>query len=248
MDSPDRWLRRGSTDGRPAPASAGRDGGREARRSRAPELAEEADDRHGMIVSDAPARTLERDEDEERAPDRPDAADSRDRPDAADSRDRPDPADSLDRLDSPSSPGSPDPADSLDRLDSPSSPGSPDPADSLDRLDSPSSPGRAEPDVAPDLYDEGGVVTSGLGVVGGGGGDAVRLYLRSIGRVRLLTREDEVRSIGRVRLLTREDEVRLARRVEQNDMGAKNALIEANLRLVVSVAKRYVGRGLGCWI
>ena len=53
-----------------------------------------------------------------------------------------------------------------------------------------------------------------------------------------------LRSIGRVPLLTREDEVRLAKRIEQNDMAAKNALIEANLRLVVSIAKRYSGRGL----
>ena len=53
-----------------------------------------------------------------------------------------------------------------------------------------------------------------------------------------------LRSIGRVPLLTREDEVRLAKRIEQNDMSAKNALIEANLRLVVSIAKRYTGRGL----
>jgi len=83
-----------------------------------------------------------------------------------------------------------------------------------------------------DLYYEGGVVTSGLPVVTpghGGGEDAVRMYLRSIGRVPLLTRQDEVR---------------LAKRVEQNDMAAKNALIEANLRLVVSIAKRYTGRGL----
>jgi len=63
----------------------------------------------------------------------------------------------------------------------------------------------------------------------GGAEDAVRLYLRNIGRVRLLTKQDEVR---------------LAKRVEQNDMTAKNTLIEANLRLVVSVAKRYQGRGL----
>ena len=62
-----------------------------------------------------------------------------------------------------------------------------------------------------------------------GAEDAVRLYLRSIGRVPLITREDEVR---------------LAKRIEQNDMSAKNALIEANLRLVVSIAKRYSGRGL----
>ncbi|HEX2234234.1 MAG TPA: sigma-70 family RNA polymerase sigma factor, partial [Thermoleophilaceae bacterium] len=82
-----------------------------------------------------------------------------------------------------------------------------------------------------DLYFEGGVVTAGLPAAAPeqGAEDAVRVYLRSIGRVPLLTREDEVR---------------LAKRVEQNDMTAKNALIEANLRLVVSIAKRYTGRGL----
>jgi RNA polymerase primary sigma factor len=82
-----------------------------------------------------------------------------------------------------------------------------------------------------DLFDEGGVVTAGIPVPPPeqGADDAVRLYLRSIGRVPLLTREDEVR---------------LAKRVEQNDMAAKNRLIEANLRLVVSIAKRYTGRGL----
>ena len=83
----------------------------------------------------------------------------------------------------------------------------------------------------PDLFDEGGVITAGLIVAPPehGAEDAVRLYLRTIGRVPLLTREDEVR---------------LAKRIEQNDMTAKNALIEANLRLVVSIAKRYSGRGL----
>ena len=84
-----------------------------------------------------------------------------------------------------------------------------------------------EPDddepTAADLYDEGGVVTAGLVVAPPeqGAEDAVRLYLRSIGRVPLLTREDEVR---------------LAKRIEQNDMAAKNSLIEANLRLVVSLS------------
>jgi RNA polymerase primary sigma factor len=82
-----------------------------------------------------------------------------------------------------------------------------------------------------DAYDEGGVVR--VGVVPappeGGTADALRLYLRQIGKVRLLTASDEVR---------------LAQRVEQNDMTAKNALVEANLRLVVSVAKHYNGRGL----
>ena len=82
-----------------------------------------------------------------------------------------------------------------------------------------------------DAFHEGGVVTAGVPAAPPAGGteDAVRLYLQRIGRVPLLTREDEVR---------------LARRVEQNDMAAKNALIEANLRLVVSIAKRYQGRGL----
>jgi RNA polymerase primary sigma factor len=82
-----------------------------------------------------------------------------------------------------------------------------------------------------DLFDEGGVVTAGLPVAPPEGGpeDSVRMYLKKIGKVRLLTREDEVR---------------LARRAERNDMAAKNALVEANLRLVVSIAKRYTGRGL----
>jgi RNA polymerase primary sigma factor len=59
--------------------------------------------------------------------------------------------------------------------------------------------------------------------------DSLRLYLRSIGRVDLLTAQDEVS---------------LARRIERGDMEAKQAMIEANLRLVVSIAKSYLGRGL----
>jgi RNA polymerase primary sigma factor len=59
--------------------------------------------------------------------------------------------------------------------------------------------------------------------------DSLRLYLRSIGRVHLLTAEQEVQ---------------LARRIERGDMAAKQQMIEANLRLVVSIAKAYLGRGL----
>jgi RNA polymerase primary sigma factor len=90
------------------------------------------------------------------------------------------------------------------------------------------------PFVSGDAYDvfyEGGVAAPGVKppVPETTTEDAVRMYLKSIGRVPLLTKEDEVR---------------LAKRVEQNDMSAKNHLIEANLRLVVSIAKRYTGRGL----
>ncbi|HQG04574.1 MAG TPA: RNA polymerase sigma factor RpoD [Thermoleophilia bacterium] len=59
--------------------------------------------------------------------------------------------------------------------------------------------------------------------------DPVRLYLRQIGKVKLLTAEQEVS---------------LAKRIERGDMEAKRKLTEANLRLVVSIARRYPGRGL----
>jgi RNA polymerase primary sigma factor len=59
--------------------------------------------------------------------------------------------------------------------------------------------------------------------------DALRLYLREIGKVPLLTAHQEVS---------------LAKRIERGDMGAKQHMIEANLRLVVSIAKGYLGRGL----
>lgn len=57
----------------------------------------------------------------------------------------------------------------------------------------------------------------------------VRLYLKEIGKVPLLTTEEEIE---------------LAKRIEAGDEEAKRRLAEANLRLVVSIAKRYVGRGL----
>lgn len=59
--------------------------------------------------------------------------------------------------------------------------------------------------------------------------DPVRMYLKEIGRVNLLTADEEVQ---------------LALRIEKGDEVAKQELAEANLRLVVSIAKRYVGRGM----
>ena len=59
--------------------------------------------------------------------------------------------------------------------------------------------------------------------------DPVRMYLKEIGKVPLLSAEDEIE---------------LAKRMEEGDEEAKKKLAEANLRLVVSIAKRYVGRGM----
>ena len=59
--------------------------------------------------------------------------------------------------------------------------------------------------------------------------DPVRMYLKEIGRIPLLNREDEIR---------------LAQRVEAGDLLAKKDLTDANLRLVVSIAKKYIGRGM----
>jgi RNA polymerase primary sigma factor len=55
-----------------------------------------------------------------------------------------------------------------------------------------------------------------------------------------------LRQIGRHRLLTRVEEVQLAKRIERGDARAKERMIEANLRLVVSVARRYQHGGVAC--
>lgn len=84
---------------------------------------------------------------------------------------------------------------------------------------------------APDLVvDESGeidleaIIPKGIAV-----DDPVRMYLKEIGKVPLLTADEEIE---------------LAKRMEQGDEEAKKRLCEANLRLVVSIAKRYVGRGM----
>ncbi|HHX18066.1 MAG TPA: sigma-70 family RNA polymerase sigma factor, partial [Clostridium sp.] len=59
--------------------------------------------------------------------------------------------------------------------------------------------------------------------------DPVRMYLKEIGKVPLLSAEEEIE---------------LAKRMEEGEAEAKRKLAEANLRLVVSIAKRYVGRGM----
>ena len=53
-----------------------------------------------------------------------------------------------------------------------------------------------------------------------------------------------LKEIGKVPLLSAEEEIKLAQRMEEGDEDAKKRLAEANLRLVVSIAKRYVGRGM----
>ena len=86
-----------------------------------------------------------------------------------------------------------------------------------------------EDDLRPEEVEEE-VIDLDLSVPEGVGiDDPVRMYLKEIGRVPLLTAEEEIE---------------LAKRMEQGDEEAKKKLAEANLRLVVSIAKRYVGRGM----
>jgi RNA polymerase primary sigma factor len=88
---------------------------------------------------------------------------------------------------------------------------------------------KAPPHEQPPPEDEKAVVAPKLDLTVEPSLDSLRLYLREIGKVPLLTADQEVT---------------LAKRIERGDMGAKTAMTEANLRLVVSIAKGYLGRGL----
>jgi len=87
--------------------------------------------------------------------------------------------------------------------------------------------------------------------------DPIRMYLKEIGKVSLLTRSEEVDLAKKIEAgeeasaELREKggklsptELRVLRRQERTGQEAKRKLVEANLRLVVSIAKRYVGRGM----
>jgi RNA polymerase primary sigma factor len=88
---------------------------------------------------------------------------------------------------------------------------------------------KAPPHEEPQPEDEKAAATPKLDLTVEVSLDSLRLYLREIGKVQLLTADQEVT---------------LAKRIERGDMRAKRAMIEANLRLVVSIAKGYLGRGL----
>jgi RNA polymerase primary sigma factor len=88
---------------------------------------------------------------------------------------------------------------------------------------------KAPPHEQPPPEDEKAVATPKLDLTVEPSLDSLRLYLREIGKVPLLTADQEVY---------------LAKRIERGDMAAKAQMIEANLRLVVSIAKSYLGRGL----
>jgi RNA polymerase primary sigma factor len=82
----------------------------------------------------------------------------------------------------------------------------------------------AEPVVEPNPVDLDLTVPEGISI-----DDPVRMYLKEIGKVSLLTADEEIE---------------IAKRMENGDANARKKLAEANLRLVVSIAKRYVGRGM----
>jgi len=89
----------------------------------------------------------------------------------------------------------------------------------------------AEPDFTDEWVGEEGeeIITDDQSYLDDIADDSVRLYLREIGKIPLLSAEEELA---------------LAKRVVDGDKDAKDKMAEANMRLVVSIAKRYVGRGL----
>ena len=102
--------------------------------------------------------------------------------------------------------------------------------DTLDALDTLDDLDEIDGDFIPDEEDEIDTSAIDLSVPEGiSVEDPVRMYLKEIGKVNLLTAEEEID---------------LAQRMENGDDEAKKRLAEANLRLVVSIAKRYVGRGM----
>ncbi|MBI4035719.1 RNA polymerase sigma factor RpoD [Candidatus Daviesbacteria bacterium] len=97
---------------------------------------------------------------------------------------------------------------------------------SIDVFESTAEELEAETKSPSDLEKELEVLTT---LEGGSVTDPVRQYLRDIGKIPLLTAQDEIE---------------LAKKAEKNDQPSRDKLISANLRLVVSIAKKYVGRGM----
>lgn len=94
----------------------------------------------------------------------------------------------------------------------------------IDIIDNGNGPDNDDSDIKDDDIDIDLSIPEGINI-----DDPVRMYLKEIGRVPLLSADEEIK---------------LAKRMEDGDLEAQKRLAEANLRLVVSIAKRYVGRGM----
>jgi RNA polymerase primary sigma factor len=105
-------------------------------------------------------------------------------------------------------------------------------------------------DVSPEQLDElfERLVAEGIEIIDDSGKDENELSEEDLITAEGIGYDDPVRmylrEIGKVPLLTSEEEINLAKRIEQSDEIAKRSLTEANLRLVVSIAKKYVSRGM----
>jgi RNA polymerase primary sigma factor len=96
-----------------------------------------------------------------------------------------------------------------------------------------------------DVISQNGLTAYKEGKAGSGDGGAKKAELDLTVEPSLDSLRLYLRSIGQVDLLTAHEEIELAKRIERGDMLAKQHMVEANLRLVVSIAKGYLGRGLG---